>query len=68
MDLKIPGYCYRVNKDVEISLVKEKVQDDLTGEEVIKKEILCNECEECGMAPESCPIVMETINHFRNEK
>ncbi|RME77326.1 MAG: hypothetical protein D6785_12705 [Planctomycetota bacterium] len=68
MEVKLPGYCYRVSQDVEVTLVKKKVRDELTLEETVKKEIFCNECEKCGLTPEGCDIVWGIINQHRGKK
>lgn len=68
MEVKLPGYCYRVNQDVEVTLIRKKVRDELTLEETVKKDILCSHCEICGLTPEGCDIVWGIINHHRKEK
>ncbi|RME02565.1 MAG: hypothetical protein D6805_09515 [Planctomycetota bacterium] len=64
----LEGYCYRVNQDVVVSLIKRTVQDDLTLEEVVEKEILCNKTNLCGLAAESCPIVIGIIEEARKKR
>lgn len=67
MEIKLPGYCYRISEDVEVILSKKTVQDELTMEEVVKKEINCTKAEVCGMAAESCPVVEQIINQHRGK-
>lgn len=68
LEIPLKGYCYRINQDVEVLLIKRKVRDELTLEEVIQKEIGCTKAEICGLAPESCQIVWEIINRYRGKK
>ena len=67
MEIKLPGYCYRISEDVEVILSKKTVQDELTGEDVVKKGIDCSKVSVCGMAAESCPIVIQIINEHRGK-